>query len=121
MRLQKKLVQDRIESKRIRLDGTSENPIINFKKTYLAHTIFGWSLGKFHREWFGLTLASPCDVVVSHQLNDIDDLYEVVLPKIRRQPTQNSMVTAKRKKEGACLNCGSKEHKDPYPREEDEY
>lgn len=42
------------------------------------------------------------------ELNDIGDLYEVTLPKLRRQLTQSSIVTAQRKKDGVCLQCGAK-------------
>jgi hypothetical protein len=94
--------------KRIKLDGTLENKEIKKGKWYLAHTDFGWQLGKFGREWFGLCLNVPMSEIVNHQLNDIDDLYEVVLPKVRRQPTQHSIEQARRKKEGLCLQCGAK-------------
>jgi hypothetical protein len=94
--------------KRIRLDGTLENKAIKSRQWYLAHTDFGWQLGRFTREWFGLCLEVPLSEVVHHQLDDIDDLYEVTLPKLRKQPTQSSLVMKQRKKEGLCLQCGAK-------------
>jgi hypothetical protein len=87
--------------KHIKLDGTYDNKQLKPGKWYLAHTDFGWQLGKFRKEWFGRCLEVPV-------LDDIDDLYEVTLSKLRKQPTQSSIVKKQRKKDGVCLQCGHK-------------
>jgi hypothetical protein len=98
-----------IKSRRIRLDGTCDNKDISVGSSwYLAHTIFGWRVGQFHRVWFGLTLQCPHDVVVAHQLDSIDDLYEIEFPRLRPQPTQYSREKARRRAAGVCLECGAK-------------
>jgi hypothetical protein len=56
-----------------------EHPEVNLRKLYLARTEFGWKVGRFNREHYGLCLVNPTDMVVCYQLSEIKELYLLLL------------------------------------------
>lgn len=65
----------RLKKVSLRRRRENEMPGIRPRRWYLFRAHFGWMTGKFHRQWYGWEIDNPNDVVVCHELKDIQELY----------------------------------------------